>query len=299
MFGRLLMNLFAGLETIVKENEPLAPHTWFKLGGPARYFIEPRSEDELLEAVRRCHENNIDMYVLGRGSNLLVADEGVNGVVFRLLNEAFSRIDFDGNIVRVGAGADLSVLLRECARRGLTGMECMAGIPGTVGGAVKINAGGRFGDIGNVARLIRLMDSSGYRFERAANDIYFGYRMTNIMARFILGADFALMKDDPDNIGRLIKEVWMLKKNSQPMNSRNAGCIFKNPRALSAGALIDKAGLKGARIGGAAVSQTHANFIEAEGDAAARDVRNLIDHIRAKVKDRFDVDLELEIEIWE
>ncbi len=292
------MNLFAGLETIVKENEPMAPHTWFKLGGPARYFIEPRSEDELLDVVRRCHENGIDMYVLGRGSNLLVADKGVDGVVIRLLNEAFCLMDFDGNIVRAGAGVDLSVLLRECARRGLTGMECMAGIPGTVGGAVKINAGGRFGDIGNVARSVRLMDSSGYRFERSSSDIYFGYRMTNIMARFILGAEFTLMEDDPDNIGRLIKEVWMLKKNSQPMNTRNAGCIFKNPRALSAGALIDKAGLKGAAVGGAHVSETHANFIEAEDAATSDDVFKLISHIREKVSERFDVDLELELEVW-
>jgi len=292
------MNLFAGLEEIVKENEPLAGYTWFRLGGSARYFVEPRSEDELLEVVKRCHENSVDMYVLGRGSNLLIADEGLGGVVIRLLHEHFSWIEFDGATVKAGAGAELGQLLRESARQGLSGMECLAGIPGTVGGAVKINAGGRFGDIGNVAQSVKLMDSSGYRFERIRDDIYFGYRMTNIMAKFILAAEFSLVEDDPERIGRMIKEVWMLKKNSQPMSSRNAGCIFKNPRALSAGALIDKAGLKGTTVGGARISNTHANFIVAEDGARSDDVCKLIDLIRQRVRERFDVELELELEIW-
>jgi len=293
------MNLFADLEEIVKYNEPLAKHNWFKLGGPARYFVEPRSDEELLEVVRRCHENGVDIYVLGRGSNLLVADGGVDGVVIRLSHTSFGVISIEDNTVRAGAGVDLSRLLRECARGGLSGMECLAGIPGTVGAAVKINAGGRFGDIGNVAELVRLMDSSGYQFERNRADIYFGYRMTNIMAKFILEVQFKLVPDDPERIGRLIKEIWMLKKNSQPINSRNAGCVFKNPRALSAGALIDKSGLKGYKVGGAKVSETHANFIIAEEGAISSDVLKLIEEIRQRVRQRFDIELELELEIWQ
>ena len=293
------MNLFAGLEEIVSHNEPLAPHTWFKLGGPARYFVAPRNEDELLDVVRRCHENAVEMYVLGRGSNLLVPDEGVDGLVIRLSHESFGKIDISGNVVKAGAGAELSRLLGHSARCGLSGMECLAGIPGTVGGAVKINAGGRFGDIGNVAQSVRLMDSSGYRFDRNRDDIFFGYRMTNIMAKFILSAEFTLLEDDPEKLGRLIKEVWLLKRNSQPMNSRNAGCVFKNPRALSAGALIDKTGLKGTSIGGARVSERHANFIEAEDGARSEDIIKLIQLIRQRVQERFDVELELELEIWQ
>jgi len=293
------MSLFAGLEEIVKYNEPLSNHNWFKLGGPARYFVEPRSEAELLEVVRRCHENEVDIYVLGRGSNLLVADNGVDGVVIRLSHASFGAINIEDNTVRAGAGVDLSRLLRECARGGLSGMECLAGIPGTVGAAVKINAGGRFGDIGNVADFVRLMDSSGYQFERNRADIYFGYRMTNIMAKFILEAQFKMVPDDPERIGRLIKEIWMLKKNSQPTNSRNAGCVFKNPRALSAGAMIDKSGLKGYKVGGAKVSETHANFIVAEEGATSGDVLKLIEEIRQRVRQRFDIELELELEIWQ
>jgi len=249
--------------------------------------------------VRRCHDNEVEMYVLGRGSNLLVADKGVDGVVIRLEHECFKRLEFQDCEVRAGAGVDMSLLVRECARKGLSGMECLTGIPGSVGGAVKINAGGRFGDIGNVAKSVWLMDSSGYRFERNRDDIFFGYRMTNIMAKVILEAEFTLVEDDPEQIGRVIKEIWMLKKSSQPMFSRNAGCVFKNPRALSAGALIDKAGLKGMQVGGVHINQTHANFIVAEEGARADDVIKLIDIIREKVSDRFDVELELELEIWE
>ena len=163
---------------------------------------------------------------------------------------------------------------------------------------MKINAGGRFGDIGNVCRKVRLVDSSGYRFERERDDIYFGYRMTNIMAKFVTEVEFQLVPDDPERIGRLLKEIWMLKKSSQPTDTRNAGCIFKNPRALSAGALIDKCGLKGTSVGAARVSERHANFIVAGDGATARDVMQLIELVRQKVRERFEVELELEIEIW-
>ncbi len=292
------MNLFAGLEEIVRENEPMSQRTWFKLGGPARYFVEPRQEQELLEVVRRCHENSVEMYVLGRGSNLLVADAGVSGVVIHLTNENFGKIEIEDTRVRVGAGADLRHVLMQCARSGLSGLECMVGIPGSVGGAVKINAGGSFGDIGNVAQSVRLLDSSGFEFAREREDIYFGYRMTNIMAKFILEVELSLVPDDPERIGRQIKEIWMLKRNSQPIGGRNAGCIFKNPRSLSAGALIDKAGLKGYRVGGAYVSERHANFILADEGAKSSDVLELIDLIREKVRERYEIELELEVDIW-
>ncbi|MCP4706988.1 MAG: FAD-binding protein, partial [Planctomycetes bacterium] len=182
------MSLWTGLEEIVEYDEPMSEHTWFRLGGAARYFIRPRNEKELKEVVSRCHDNSVVMYVLGRGSNVLIVDEGLDGAVVQLLDQHFGQVTIDGNVVRVGAGASLSKLVQQCARDGLSGMECMAGIPGSVGGAVKINAGGQFGDIGNVAQSVRVMDSSGYEFVRQRQDIYFGYRMTNIIAKFILEA---------------------------------------------------------------------------------------------------------------
>lgn len=294
------MNLLAGLEEIVKENEPLAKHTWFRLGGPARYMVRPRSKTELLDIVRRCHENEVDIYVLGRGSNILVADEGLDAVVVQMYYKNFGQVSIDkktGTVV-ADAGVSLSQFVRRCAGEGLSGTECLIGIPGTIGGAVKLNAGGRFGDIGNVTESVEVIDSSGYEFTRSRDEIYFGYRMTNIIAKFIIEAEFTLVPDDPDRISRLLKEVWMLKKNSQPMNSRSAGCVFKNPRALSAGALIDKVGLKGHNIGGAFISEKHANFIEAREGATSSDVLQLIDLIRQRIQDRFEVELELEIDLW-
>ena len=292
------MNLFENLDQIVKTDVILADHTWYKLGGPAKYFIEPDDYDQLQDVIKRCHENNVDIYVLGGGSNLLIDDAGVDGAVISLSSECFKKVEFNGETVRAGAGVTMSSLLRESARQGLGGMECMAGIPGTVGGALKINAGGRFGDIGSLTQSVDLIDSSGYEFTWQANELYFGYRMSNITARFITGAEFKLTPDDPERIGQLIKEVWMLKKSSQPMDTRNAGCVFKNPRAMSAGALIDKAGLKGTRVGGAVVSDRHANFFVAEPDAKSKDVLELIDLVRDKINERFGVELELELQIW-
>ncbi len=292
------MNLFADLDKIVKFDEPMANHTWYKLGGPAKYFITPESREQLLEITKRCHENAIDIYVLGGGSNLLIGDSGIDGAVISLENDCFKQIEIVGDHVRVGAGVTMSALLRETARQGLGGMECMAGIPGTVGGALKINAGGRFGDIGALTYSVDLMDSSGYEFTWEENELYFGYRMSNITARYILGAELKLTPDDPEHIGQMIKEVWMLKKSSQPMETRNAGCVFKNPRAMSAGALIDKAGLKGTRSGGAIISDRHANFIVAESGATSQDVLNLIDTVKERVDERFGVELELELQVW-
>jgi UDP-N-acetylmuramate dehydrogenase len=185
-------NPFADLDAIVTENEPLAPHTWYKIGGPARWYVRPRSVEELQAASRRCVENDIPIYVLGLGANLLVKDEGVNGAVFRLDDEIWRRVRFDKNILEVGAGADMQKLVLRTVRQGLAGVECLAGIPGTVGGGVRMNAGGKFGDIGAVITRVLVMDNEGTVFERTKDDLVFEYRSTNIAARFILGATMEL-----------------------------------------------------------------------------------------------------------
>ena len=291
-------NPFEGLERFVTENEPLAEHTWFKLGGPARWFIRPESTEDLQEAAARCTEANVPIYVLGLGANLLVADEGVNGAVFRFDHESWRRVALNGTTVEVGAGADVQKLVLRTVRAGLEGIECLAGIPGTIGGAIKMNAGGKFGDIGGVVRSVQVMDAAGAVFERTKDDMVFDYRHTNITSPFILGATLELDEDDPDRIMARTKEIWMYKRNSQPLNTKNAGCIFKNPRGLSAGALIDQAGLKQMRVGGAEVSAKHANFIIAHKGCRAEDVLQLIKLIRERVYDKNQVHLESEVQIW-
>jgi UDP-N-acetylmuramate dehydrogenase len=291
-------NPFAGLEEVVAEHVPLARFTWYKIGGPARYFVRPRSVEELREAAVRCAENNIPIYVLGLGANVLVSDEGVDGAVFRLDDDHWRRVKFDKTTVEVGAGADMQKLLVRTVREGLAGIECLAGIPGTVGGGVRMNAGGKFGDLGAVVTRVTVMDSEGTVFERTKDDLVFEYRSTNIAAPFILRATLELDEEDPQRVMAKTKEIWMYKRNSQPLNTKNCGCIFKNPRGLSAGALIDQAGLKGMRVGGAEVSSKHANFIIAHPGCRAEDVMKLVKLIREKVQDKNQIVLESEVKVW-
>jgi UDP-N-acetylmuramate dehydrogenase len=292
------MNIFSGLEKIVEINYPLAKHTWYGLGGPADFFIRPQSVDQLKDVALRCNENQIPIYVLGFGSNLLISDEGLRAAVVKLDSEQFQKVEFDGEQVTAWAGAELSKLVLTCVEKGLSGIEALTGIPGSVGGAVRMNAGGNFGDIGAVVQTVTLMDYQGAVFEKSKPELMFDYRRTNITAKFILNTRMKLTEGDPDQIMRTVKEIWIHKKNNQPLNSKNSGCIFKNPRGASAGALIDRAGLKGLQIGGASVSEKHANFIIADKKCKSRDVLRLIDAIKDRVKEQFDTDLELEIEIW-
>ena len=294
------MTIFKGLESIVQRNCPLGQMTTFRVGGPAEYLIRPRTEDEVRDVLARCAKEGLEVRVFGRGSNILVKDEGVKGAVIQLDEEAFGRIAIEEDLLRAGAAATLGRIVAAAARQGLSGVECLVGIPGTVGGAVRMNAGGTFGDIGQTVERVKVMSADGQTFYREREDMAFGYRTSNVSARFILSVELRLMPDSTKAIKDRIKKVWIIKKNTQPMAAASAGCTFKNPRGLAAGLLIDQAGLKGFSIGGAAVSRKHANYVIAKdpGHTKAADVEAVIDHVRKVVKERFDVYLELEIEIW-
>ena len=293
------MSIFSGFENIIRENCPLRDLTWYNLGGNADYLIHPQSAEQLKHIILRCHENNVPVHILGFGSNLLISDEGVRGAVLKLDAEGFCDIKFDKNILTAGAGTNLNKLVLDSVRKGLSGMEALTGIPGSLGGAVRMNAGGNFGDIGSSVQSVTVMDKQGNIFEKSKPELVFDYRWVNITALVILNATLELTESDSDAMLKSIKEVWIYKKNSQPLNTKNAGCIFKNPRGMSAGALIDRTGLKGTQIGGAVVSEKHANFITTEKGCTSKDVKQLIELIRTKVKETFDVKLETEIEIWQ
>ncbi|MGB7581726.1 MAG: UDP-N-acetylmuramate dehydrogenase [Sedimentisphaerales bacterium] len=292
------MELFSGYEKIVETKHPLAKETWYGLGGPADYFIRPEDTNQLAQVVKRCNENKVPIYVLGYGSNLLVSDQGVRGAVIQLKGEKFSQINFVKEQVVAGAGVELSRLILTCAKKGLSGLEPLTGIPGSIGGAVRMNSGGNFGDIGTVVESVTLMDKDGKVSEKKKPELQFDYRQTNITAKFILEAKINMTEGDPEQITKTIKENWVYKKNNQPLNTVNSGCVFKNPRGLSAGAMIDRAGLKGLQIGGAIVSEKHANFFIAQKGCTSQDVLRLIDIVKEKVLKQFNVELELEIEIW-
>ena len=292
------MTIFNGLESIVKKNASLKELTWYALGGCAEYLVRPQSIEQLQEIVHRCTQSQIPIRVLGFGSNLLISDEGVKGVILKLDSDAFTQAAFEGNSLKAGAGVNLNKLVMDSVRKGLSGLEALTGIPGSVGGAIRMNAGGNLGDIGSCTQCVRVMDMQGNIFEKAKPELVFDYRWVNITAPIILDATLELEQADPDQMLKTVKEVWIYKKNTQPLNTHNAGCIFKNPRGMSAGALIDRAGLKGTQGGGAIVSDKHANFITTESGCKSADVKQLIDMVKSKVKEKFDVELELEIEIW-
>lgn len=292
------MRLFSGLESIVKENCPLADYTWYGLGGAAEYFIQPKTTEQLKAVVLRCRENDMTVRLLGYGSNLLVSDEGVKGAVIKLDADAFCGFEFTDQTLVAGAGVNLNKLVLDSVRKGLSGLEALTGIPGSVGGAVRMNAGGSFGDIGSSIKSITVMDKEGNVFEKEKPELVFDYRWVNVTAPVILKATMELSESDPDVMLKTVKEVWIYKKTSQPLNTKNAGCIFKNPRGMSAGALIDRAGLKGTQMGGAVVSEKHGNFITAEKGCTSADIKKLIELIQTKVRETLDVELEAEIEIW-
>jgi UDP-N-acetylmuramate dehydrogenase len=294
------MSIFKGLETIVQRDFPLGKMTTFGVGGPAEYFIRPRTDEELRDVLDRCRKEGLDVRVVGRGSNILVRDEGVKGAVIQLDEESFGRIAFEEDLCRAGAAAPLPQVVGAAARQGMAGVECLVGIPGSVGGAVRMNAGGAFGDIGQTVERVKVMSGDGQTFYREREDLAFAYRRSNIAARFVLEVELRLMPDSPRAIKDRLKKIWIIRKNTQPMTAASAGCTFKNPRQVSAGLLIDQAGLKGLTAGGAAVSRKHANYIVVKDPehATAADVEALIDQVRKTVGERFQINLELEIEIW-
>ncbi len=286
------------LASISKRNEPLAPYTYLKVGGPAEMLVQPRTSEELAAVVRHCREKSIPLRVLGGGCNVLVRDEGVRGVVIRLSEPAFAQISVQGRRVRSGTGAALSVFISEAARHGLAGLEFLVGIPGTVGGALRCNAGDRSGEIGPFVRLVEVLDDRGQLQVRERDELRFGYRFSNLDDPVLLAAEFELETDHVDAIVKRLRKAWILRKANQPLSFQAAGRIFKNPRGLSAAALINQAGLAGTRVGGAEVSDRDANFIVAQPGTSARDVLRLIDLIRSKVRERSGIELELEITIW-
>ncbi len=294
---------FAEFADFVQRDFPLARYTWFRVGGSARYFAQPRSLEELQAISRRCEETRTPVYVLGLGANLLVSDDGVPGMVVRLGEDHWRqiKIERDGNgkgTLTVGAGADLQKLLLRACRDGLSGIECMAGIPGTVGGGIRMNAGGKFGDFGANVLTVTVMGPDGTVFDRHRDDLVFEYRRSNIIAPFILSATLELIEEDPDVCTKRTKEIWMYKNSTQPLNTKSAGCMFKNPRGLSAGSLIDRAGCKGLRIGQAEVSEKHANFIIAHPGCGSAEIEKLVAEIRQRVLDKHGVELESEVKRW-
>jgi UDP-N-acetylmuramate dehydrogenase len=292
------MPALADFTEIVKRDEPLAPYTHLKLGGPAEMLIQPRTREELSAVVRTCARERVPLRVLGSGCNLLVRDEGVRGAVLRLSEPAFTEIAVEGRRVRAGTGAAMSALISHAARNGLGGLETLVGIPGSIGGALRCNAGDRSGDVGQFVRLVEVLDGQGDVQVRERDELRFGDHASNLDDPVLLTAEFALDPDSPDAIVKRMRKAWILRKATQPYSFQAAGRLFKNPRGLGAAALIDQAGLSGTRVGGAEFSDRDANYVIVHKGATSRDVLRLIDLAKSRVVERFGVELEMEMTIW-
>jgi UDP-N-acetylmuramate dehydrogenase len=294
--------LGAGRVTI---DAPLAPLTTFKVGGSADLLVEARGEAELVAIVRIAREAGVDVTALGGGSNVLVGDHGVRGVVVLVRDRLVVREDTTG--VRAGAGLTINGLVRWLVGQGLAGLEAWAGTPGTVGGALHGNAHFKGVNIGDLVRDVRVLDRRGDLHTIPAADMAFGYDTSRLQTtgEIAVSAVFTVGSGEPEALRAIARRSLAYRKGTQPLDVPSAGCIFQNPDPArdrvpegipwSAGALVDRAGLKGARQGGAQVSPLHGNFIVRDGAATARDIRSLIERCQQGVADRFGVRLREEI----
>ena len=268
------------------------------MGGRARYLFRPRDAEQLARLVVRARDEGAPVKVLGCGANVLISDDGVDGVVVRLDQPAFRGVRQKGGRIETGAGVDLIPFARRCCLQGLSGLECMAGIPATIGGALRMNAGGPRGEFGQVVQEVHVLRPDGQTEIWPHDRLGFGYRHTDLDDRIVLSVRLELKEDDPRRVRERFEDNFAQKERTQPLGEHSAGCVFKNPPGKSAGALIDQSGLKGMRCGGAVVSEKHANFIVAREGATASDVLRLIDLVRDRVRQTFGTELEIEIEVW-
>ena len=285
------------LATDICRDEPLAKHTTLRIGGPADVYVEPASEADLVAAVKFCHERSLPFFVIGRGSNLLVRDGGFRGVAICLAQPNFSRIEVAGERLHCGAGAKMKNIAIEAKRNGLGGVEFLEGIPGSVGGALRMNAGAMGGATFNVIESVRFMDHTGKIQELSRAGMPVEYRCCPLLKDHIaLGAVFRCLPAPREEIEKRMKEFSERRWASQPA-APSAGCTFKNPATISVGKLIDELGLKGTRVGGAVVSAEHGNFIVNDGNATARDVLELIAILQQRAKTERGIELQTEVEI--
>lgn len=283
--------------TVVRRDEPLAKRTTLRVGGAADIYVEPASEADLAQVLRFCAERDVNFFILGRGSNLLVRDGGIRGVVVCLSHPAFSTIEVVGENIRCGAGAKLKQVAVEAKRAGLTGVEFLEGIPGSVGGALRMNAGAMGGATFDAVESIRVMDHCGAVRELTAREVEVEYRCCPLLKNHIgLGAVFKCHAASREEVNQRMNAFSEKRWSSQPA-APSAGCCFKNPATIPAGKLIEELGLKGLRVGGAMVSLEHGNFIVNDGSATARDVLELIAQLKRRAKAERGIELHTEVEI--
>ena len=279
-----------------KPNEPLSKHTSLAIGGPAEYYVDVSTREELIALRKVVQKNPLPVFFIGAGSNLLVSDKGIKGLVIHLQGD-FRQAVIEGTQVKVGAGAFLPTLVKQCAEKGLSGIESLIGVPGTVGGGLMMNAGTREGVLGDVVESVDVLDENARARSIDQESLGFKYRASALAGAWILSTTLGLKAAERSFIMARIDELLQYRAKTQPLGTSNCGSVFKNPDGSAAAQLVEKAGLKGVRCGGAHVSERHANFIINDRQAKAQDVRQLMQQIQDKVFEKFGVRLEPEIKM--
>lgn len=285
----------AGLRGDVRFDVPLSEYTSFRIGGPADVLVEPADLEDLIRVVKQSHEWKVPVFVLG-GTNLLVGDKGIRGVVINLAK--FRAIKEEpGSVLYAEAGVGMPTLIGHAIRRSLKGLEWAAGIPGTVGGCVVMNAGTKLGEMKDVVKAVRIVTPTGGVKECQGREIVFGYRRAKLPTGVVVGVWFQLAPGVRSELEKTVKDYLRYRRETQPLTLPSAGCVFKNPPNDSAGRVVEAAGLKGIRVGDAEVSTKHANFIVNRGKASAKDVLALIRKVQGEVRRKTGVKLELELKL--
>lgn len=285
-------------EDCVKQNEPMKKHTTFRMGGDADIFVEPDNVEAVQNVIKLCKEKNIPWYVIGNGSNLLVSDEGFRGVILQI-GSRLCAYEKEQGVWKVQAGAMLTKIAKEMAKEGYKGMEFAVGIPGTVGGAVTMNAGAYGGEIKDTIVKVVVVDKNGEVITLSKEELQLGYR-TSVIAKegyVVLEAEFSLEQGDTEEIMKICNENTKARVEKQPLEYPSAGSTFKRPEGYFAGKLIMDAGLRGFSVGDAQVSEKHCGFLINKGNATASDMCQLIEHVQKVVKENYGVTLETEVKM--
>lgn len=291
--------LFDKLNCIVRYDEPLKNHTTFGIGGSCIALIEPREVEDIIEAIKICRENNIKFFVIGNGSNLLVSDEGYNGVIIKLKKE-FSTIKVEGEYVIAKSGAKLSEVFDVILENSLAGFEFASGIPGTIGGAIYMNAGAYGGEMKDIVETVEVLDMDTFEVKELKNEeLEFSYRNSIIQNKnyIVLAIKLKLQKGNKEEIKAIYEDLREKRNSKQPLNFGSAGSTFKRPEGHFASKLIEDSGLKGYHINDAWVSEKHSGFVVNKGNASCKEILELIDHVKNIVFEKFGVKLEMEVKI--
>lgn len=291
--------LFSKLNCVVKYDEPLKNHTTFQIGGKCIALIEPKKVEDIIEAIKICRENNLKFFVIGNGSNLLVPDDGYNGVIIKIKSE-FSNIQVEGECLIAHSGAKLSEIYTVAYENSLTGFEFASGIPGTIGGAIFMNAGAYGGEMKDIVESVEVLDFDNYEVKELKNEeLDFSYRKSIIQRKnyIVLTIKLKLKKGNKEEIKAVYEDLREKRNSKQPLNFGSAGSTFKRPEGHFASKLIEDAGLKGYHINDAWVSEKHSGFIVNKGNACYREVMELIEYVQKVVFEKFEVKLETEVRI--